>query len=723
MAATCHQKRLTTGILSGMALGIICGVLFGEACAPLSLVGNAFIRLMQMTVLPYIMVALIHGIGRYTLADARRVATKAGLIMALFWVVPLLLVAVMSLSFPNLKTASFYSGPAAPPPEPESLINTYIPANPFQAMANTVVPAVVFFSLCMGIALIGLEKKQPFLDALELLLQVFARIVSFVTRLAPVGVFALTANAAGTVRLENLALIGAYLFVYLVAAVLLVFWIVPWLVRALTPCAAHEVGAAARDAMILAFSTSSVFVVLPLVADAAKKLLARKGLAEGREMSPVDVLLPVAYTFPQAGRLLLLLFIPFAAWFFGRPLDFTAFADLLFTGFFSLFSGMSVAIPFLLNHMRLPSDYFDLYMIADVLVHRFACMVTTMTLMAIGLAGACRIAGRTPIRKARLARGFLVTCLLVSLTVGASRQLLAWALKDVFHGAERVAAMRLHDPVPSVVHWSRAELAPPPDAAQRDVDSLTRIRARGVLRVGYLPERLPFAFRNAAGDLVGFDIQIAHQLARSLGVTVEFIPIDYAQLAADLDRGLYDVAMAPLAYSPELFERLNYTLPVLDLTIAVLMRDHEARRYRSARDIAAVKGLQVAHDPTFPYAAEVQQLLPRATLVELPSIRYFVEHGGADVFVTTAEEGYVWTLQYPEFEVVMDPRAEHRHRVAYAVARPNTALLNYINHRLAAGKDLGMIPRQYDYWIMGKDTFERTPRWCVFPNLTAWFSR
>ena len=46
-----------------------------------------------------------------------------------------------------------------------------------------------------------------------------------------------------------------------------------------------------------------------------------------------------------------------------------------------------------------------------------------------------------------------------------------------------------------------------------------------MLRVGYLPDNLPFAFFNAAGDLVGFDIEMAHTLARDLRVELEFVPI------------------------------------------------------------------------------------------------------------------------------------------------------------------------------------------------------
>ncbi len=67
---------------------------------------------------------------------------------------------------------------------------------------------------------------------------------------------------------------------------------------------------------------------------------------------------------------------------------------------------------------------------------------------------------------------------------------------------------------------------------------------RSTLRVGYLRESLPFAFTNRNGDLVGFDIGLAHILARELGVTLEFVRIEREQVAGHLDAGHCDLVMS-----------------------------------------------------------------------------------------------------------------------------------------------------------------------------------
>ncbi len=72
----------------------------------------------------------------------------------------------------------------------------------------------------------------------------------------------------------------------------------------------------------------------------------------------------------------------------------------------------------------------------------------------------------------------------------------------------------------------RPWLGAPSPAPPTSLPPLETIQARSVLRVGYLPDALPFAFVNQRGELVGFDIELAHDLARELGVSLAFVPVD-----------------------------------------------------------------------------------------------------------------------------------------------------------------------------------------------------
>ena len=68
------------------------------------------------------------------------------------------------LMFPPNQNASFFSTTLLEEREPFDFLSLYIPTNPFYSLANNVVPAVVLFSIVVGVALIGVPNKAPLLD-------------------------------------------------------------------------------------------------------------------------------------------------------------------------------------------------------------------------------------------------------------------------------------------------------------------------------------------------------------------------------------------------------------------------------------------------------------------------------------------------------------------------------------------------------------------------------
>ena len=122
--------------------------------------------LLQMTILPYIVVSLILGIGRMTYQEAKLLAAKAGILLLIFWGIAFFMVLVMPLSFPELETANFFSTSLVEAPKKVDFLKIYNPANPFYALANNLVPAVVLFGILFGVVLMGIKEKEPLIHAL-----------------------------------------------------------------------------------------------------------------------------------------------------------------------------------------------------------------------------------------------------------------------------------------------------------------------------------------------------------------------------------------------------------------------------------------------------------------------------------------------------------------------------------------------------------------------------
>ncbi|MDX2499234.1 MAG: cation:dicarboxylase symporter family transporter, partial [Deltaproteobacteria bacterium] len=156
-----RKLSLATKILIGLGLGVLAGLFFGELTSPLQIVSRAYLRLMQMTVIPYVAVALITGLGQLELSQAKKLAVRLGFLVLLFWAIAFVVIVLLPQTFPEWRVGSFFSTSLVEPKKTFKFIELYIPTNPFHALANGIVPGIVFFSVGIGVALIGIKKKAP----------------------------------------------------------------------------------------------------------------------------------------------------------------------------------------------------------------------------------------------------------------------------------------------------------------------------------------------------------------------------------------------------------------------------------------------------------------------------------------------------------------------------------------------------------------------------------
>ena len=201
-----------------------------------------------------------------------------------------------------METASFFSTTLVEDRPSIDFVSVYVPANPFHSLANNVVPAVVLFSAVLGVALMGVEKRETLLASLEVLEQALARANRFIVRLTPIGLFAIAAHTVGTADLDQLARLRVYLIAYGALALLLTLCVFPGLVACVTPIPARRVLQAARDVLIMAFMTGDLFVVLPTLVERSKALLAEQRAADDPRARARRSSFPPSTTFPTRPR-------------------------------------------------------------------------------------------------------------------------------------------------------------------------------------------------------------------------------------------------------------------------------------------------------------------------------------------------------------------------------------------------------------------------------------
>lgn len=710
---------LSSKIFIGLVLGIGCGFFFGELCSPLQILGDAFVGLLQMTVLPYITCSLILNIGRLTPDRARRIFKIGGVVLLVLWALAVATIAVSPLALPETAVGSFFSTELLKEPEPFDFIGLYIPVNPFHSLANAVVPAVVVFSICLGIALMGVERKQTLMEILDTACRALVKVNSFVMRLTPVGMFAIAGGAAGTMRLDEIASLEAYFLVYLAASAGLTFWALPMIVVSLTPLSYRQVMRESRDALMTAFATGKTFVVLPLLIEGAGRLLG--GLSGDREEAEGEagLLVPLAYSFPTVGKLLALLFIPFAAWFVGSSLDISQLALLSSSGLLALFGSPVAAIPFLLDLFRLPVDIFNLFLISGVLGARLSDIAGAMHLMVFTLLVGAAMAGAIKLKTRHLVFTIVVGVVILAAAVGGIRFVVG--ARHGGGGASNIlASMELQ--IPPVPHVILDRVEPNPDPLLPDESRIERIRRRGIFRVGYQPNELPFSYYNDDGELVGYDIEMAHRIATELGASIEFVPLDYDALHDQLEADHFDVAMAGIVGSYQHLHRVLYADSGVELTGALLVPDHRRENFVDRATINRQGPIKIGIVGAPRLSHRFQDRFPEIELVAIESHKDYFTGDRSDLsgLAVVAEIGAAWTLRYPQFSVVVPTDVEIGSPLVYPVALDAVDLMAFVERWAVLAEDDGTIDQVYDYWILGRGISTESPRWSVIRDVLHW---
>ncbi len=260
--------------------------------------------------------------------------------------------------------------------------------------------------------------------------------------LTPYGVFAIAANTAGTLNLDQIARIQVYLITYVIVALLVALWVLPGLVAALTPFSYREVLGPTRDGLITAFVAADLFIVLPILIQACKDLLERHRLVDERTRALPEVIVPTSFNFPHTGKLLSISFILFAGWFADAAVPLSEYPRLALAGLLTFFGSLNVAVPFLLDLFRIPADTFQLFLATGVINSRFGALLAAVHTVAVALLGSAAIVGSLRFSPARIGRYVVVTAAVTAVTMGGLRVAFDTALAGSFAGEELVYGMR-----------------------------------------------------------------------------------------------------------------------------------------------------------------------------------------------------------------------------------------------------------------------------------------
>jgi len=713
------RLNLGTKILIGVVAGLSVGVFFGDIIAPLQIVGDVYIGLLQMTVLPYIFVSLVSKIGQFTYERAAEVAGRALIVQFGLWAVVLGVVTALPFSLPEWEAGAFFSSSTIDEGKNFDFLDLYLPTNPFGAFADNIVPAAVVFSILLGIALIPLPNKNRLLDPLGVISDGLSNIAKGVFLLSPYGTFALAASAAGTTSPGELLRIGGYIIPFTIGVVLMTFVLYPALVASLTPFKYREVISRSRSALLTALATGKMFAVLPMIISDLQALLVSHKVPEEEARATADVLVPLAYPFPNAGKFLAILFIPSAAWFIGQPLELKDYPLLLSAGLLSFFGNPVTATLFLLSMFRLPSDLLALFLLAGIWGARVGDVLGVMHLTTFSLLTTSSERGWLRLNRNKAVVWLIASVVATGAALWLNHALVSWSVAGEPPPANRVVAMQPYFAGGGVTTSEPSASNPSPLLSGETV--MQRIARTGELRIGYEPGNPPFSYENSSGTLVGIEVDLAHRLAVEFGAELRLVPYEIESLEAAFDNDHFDLAIGGLASTVRQADGYRESDSYLDLNAAFVVPDHRVDEFASIEQIRQIDGLRLAFIEGGVLVRTGRHRVPGVETEAITSEDIYLQAAEPefDALVTTAETGAIQTMIYPEFSVVIPEGFRVRVPVVVAVA-PDEELVESVNRFMRIKRADGTIEALYDHWILGDMAGVDGRRWSILKDALGW---
>ncbi len=264
-------RPLWQRVILALVLGVIAGLTAGEDIVAIKWIGDLFIRLIKMLVVPLIFFSLVGGVA--AIGDIRQLGRVGGQAMALFMTTAIISVTTgMALALlvrpGDGLTIALPDGEAAPPPPDQSLVEMLIamvPENPVMAMAEGQILPVIVFAILFGIALLMTGKEaRPLARGIDATSAVMQRLTILVMEFTPFGVFALIAWVAGTFGFDALVPLSKLVLLNYLGCGIILLIVYPAILRFVARLPTLDFYRGIIDAQAVAFSTASSNATLPV---------------------------------------------------------------------------------------------------------------------------------------------------------------------------------------------------------------------------------------------------------------------------------------------------------------------------------------------------------------------------------------------------------------------------------------------------------------------------
>lgn len=372
-------------ILLSIALGIFCGVTFPQQVIAISWIGQLFINLLKLIVLPLIFCALVSAItsiGGMKKLSAIGIHTIG---YVLFSVAIAVTIGLVLLNFfkpgigvpPSLILANATPLDLKPVPFSSYMLSLF-PPNIVAAAARYEIMPIVFFSIVFAIACLSVGKSaNPVIDFFTGLRDALVKMITWLMYLTPIGLFSLLGTAVAEAAVQQLLLksitsMMMFIVIFLIGLLLQITWqlILMIIITRKNP---KQLIAQASKAILTAFATSSSMATLPVTMMVAKEQKINDDVAR--------FVLPLATTINLAGTAMYeavsaLFFCQILGYDLSIPAQIGVFITAILAGMGAtgIPEGGLITMVMVLRNVNVPTSAIGLLLPFDRILDRFRTM-------------------------------------------------------------------------------------------------------------------------------------------------------------------------------------------------------------------------------------------------------------------------------------------------------------------------------------------------------------
>ena len=230
------------------------------------------------------------------------------------------------------------------------------------------------------------------------------------------------------------------------------------------------------------------------------------------------------------------------------------------------------------------------------------------------------------------------------------------------------------------------------------------ITKRGKIKIG-MSTFVPWAMRNKAGDLIGFEIDVATKLAEDLGVEIEFVPTDWSGIIPALIAGKFDAIIGGMSVTTQRNLTVNFTAPYAHSGMGVVANT------ALAGSLAWPDGYN-SSDVTFTCrrgatpCTLTKRMFPKAKLRQFDDsslVLQEVVNGNAHAVLTSYPNPTMWQSQHPK--VLFNPTLEKLTEgdESFAIRKGDPDALNVFSNWIMTKTSNGWLDERWAYWFTTMD--------------------